>query len=323
MPGVASQIIRVDQPLTRFSIERRPIGTFIANTLFPVFPVDKQSDLYYSDDFRLFDYGKDDEDLRGETAPTSEMSSWSSTTEPYRVRTRAKMAVTPVQAQEDLLEIYDLRKIEVERALTYLDLRREVRVKNLTLTPSAYGAGNKITCDGTTIPYMDAANGNPLQILQDAKAKCIASGVMPNTMIIPFPVWSKLIWLPKLLSPLYGVQLGMLNEEILGKFFNVKVLVPTTQVNYGERNRAASIEYIWDTHIWVGYVNPTPGKRVRQFGVTFSLKIDGAAGKAPRVRSDFDPNAGFGAWRDRCEWAIDEVRADVTCGCIIENALTP
>lgn len=323
MPHVDAKAMRVNVPLTTFSLERQQQGEYIADKLFGVLPVDHKTDLYYNNQTNILDIGGIDEDLRGETSPTREWGNWTAEPLPYQCRTRALKTTTPDETQKELSEFFDIRKKNVAKLLENMAIRREVRCASMAFNSANYAAANKITVDGTTIPYLDDQNGNPLKVIQSAVGKCINSGVKPNTVVIPYTVWEILKWLPRLTAPLYGVEKGVLSEKQFGEYFGIpNVLIPITQYNAVGRGKTASPQYIWDTHIWVGYVMP-PEKESRTFGVTFSLKIEGSGGKAPRIRSKYDDEVGFGAWVDRAEWCIDEVMTDPTCGCLITTPLTP
>lgn len=251
MPRPTASEVHVDSVLTRFSIAYSN-GTYIASMVFPVVPVEKQSDFYYKFDkgpwFRATDL---------ERAPGTEAVrlDYTLTTATYfcKVYAAAKGIPDEVRANADapLRPDIDAARFVTDQLLLGLERRTAAIVTN----PANWGYA------ASPAIQWSASNSDPIRDVEEAKAQIVAAiGRLPNVMVMSYDVWRRLTAHPDLLDRLkYTNPTGVITAEQARNLFGVDLLLIGTAVyDSAKPGQAASHAFIWDDDVWLGYVPRNP-----------------------------------------------------------------
>lgn len=304
---------RVDTYLTNVSQMLTFQGMYKANDAMPTLPVKKDSG-------KIVKYDK--AHLRRENTAVSNAGGTASlyqigfdTDITYSTKARAIEAIitsddltqndSPVDAERDIV-----------KALTeVMAVDREYRVATLLLNTSTFTTA---TLSGTS-QWSDTTNSTPFVNLQTAiVAVRDAFGYPPNIMIMDWEPALKLVAHPNIReSQLVGT--GPLQrkkiESVLSDWFGLKFVVGMAMYNTALQNATASLSKTWADDVFIGYIDPNPGRYSQTCAATFQLKPGQIVRKYPYDRI---PNAYYvQIW----DYGKDEKVLDANGGYIIENVI--
>ena len=261
MPGAPStgRDLHIDTPLSNIVVGRRPEG-FIADSLLPITPVAKQSDVYYK-----FNHGEGRRFVQDLTvrAPGTEAKKVHMTvsSDTYYCKNYALATDWPV---EDVVNADEVLAWSESNAIMLTDrlmVDYERRVADLAVNTS-----NVYTVTTINTAWSNTTGSRPLDDLLAEKEEFRQwSGQMPNLAIVPEQVMTYLRRSDQLRDILFGDKGGLVTESALASLLGVqKVLVPMSQVNtFGETetiNGSWSLADIWGPHFWFAKVNLLSGR---------------------------------------------------------------
>lgn len=153
---------------------------------------------------------------------------------------------------------------------------------------------------GTSFLQWDQATSQPIDDVLDLKERMrLATGFVPNKMIIPQLVWIKLRKNQQLLSRIIydGRQNAPANVTLdqLRALFEIDTIIIAGGV-YNTANEGATdaFDYIWGKYVWLGYVTATPSMDEPSAGYHFSWVGDTTDGLPQGVPAGQGPNT-FGS----------------------------
>ncbi len=251
--------LHVDVPLSNVVVGRRPDG-FIADKFIPVTPVGKQSDLFYR--FRHGEFARYEAGLTlraPSTAPRKvHMSVGSdnyfcpnyalSTDWPVEDEVNADAVLNWAQTQATFL--MDRLMVDYEYRIAQF-ARSSSNVRTVTLVGCGWHAGSAPQIFSQLLEYKE-------QFRQ-------ATGMLPNTIIIPEGLRKAVVINPQLRDILYGDRGGTVTETQLAGLIGVEnVLIPFSQVNtFGEtetNNGSWSYSDTWgNDSIWLSHTKTLAG----------------------------------------------------------------
>lgn len=274
--------IHLTAALTNISIGYKN-AEYIADSVLPIVPVNKDKDSYYvfgREAFRL------ENDRRAAKAPSNRINSWTSTTATYTCETHS------------LHDIVDRR----ERANADAPLRPDVttteRIQDKLLLRKEYDVAatlfNATTFSGYTAAltgndrWDDYVNSDPLAKVDDIKVLVQKQiGRKPNTMIIGKEVFDKVKRHPDLLDLFKHTQRGILTKELLAEAFGIeKIIVGEAVYNSAAEGATEVMTYLWGKFVLLCYVTPRPALDEPSVGYMPHWKIYG--GKIGMTKKWYD-----------------------------------
>ena len=184
---------------------------------------------------------------------------------------------------------------------------------------------NNITLTGTD-KWSDYINSDPIEdILVGINAVKSRTGKIPNTLILAWDAYLKLMYHPKIkdmfpASPIITAQ--MLKDGLTQIFPMIKNL-EIGMANYNNSNAGAAMNLteIWTKTAIVAYIEPNPTKRSRTLAYTYqrdmSRLVDFVSGKGGKDIELVKRKSDFIQVSDE----YDQVLVDVNCGYLIKNCI--
>jgi hypothetical protein len=285
--------VHVNRPLSNISIAYvQSAERFIAGQVFPVVPVQKRSDRYFT-----FDRGDFNRDEMLERAPSTESEgggySIDSTPTYYarfysyhrdiddQIRGNADDPLNLDQEATIYLTTKALIRREVQWAFNYF--KAGVWATDKTGAASASGTEVKFWDDSTSIPIVDVRNGK--------RAVAESTGFEPNTLVLGRAVYDALADHPSFVDRIkYGQTPGapaIVTLNAMASLFDVdRVLVMNAIKNTASKGQTSAHSFIGGEHAFLCYSAPNPGLMTPSAGYTFGWNGFFAAGpQGNRIRS--------------------------------------
>jgi len=259
--------LHVDQLLSNISVKYKPQG-YIADQVFPIVPVKKESDIYrvYERNFKLPETARANKGLANE-------ADFDVSTSSYYLKKHAQKAYI----SDDDIDNYDLTDLRTDHTENLTDIilrRREVTVAAL-FTSTQWSQNLSLTAaqqfDGTTtanpIPIFDTATNMVLQQsgyevnfgIMDRKTMYACKN---NTQVLDRIKYTSSALTPTMLAALFGLP---------------ELLIANGAYDTAAAGVAASISDIWSDNAFVGYKPASPGMLAPSSGYIFQKP-------APQVR---------------------------------------
>jgi hypothetical protein len=274
MPQPTSSQVHVDAILTNISVAYlQRAENFIADKVFPVVPVDKQSDKY-------FVYSKNDwlrDEARVRTDGTESVGSgYNITTDNYYAdvyaihkdigdQTRAN-ADAPINVDREAAEFV------THRLLT----RREIQFVNDFMTTNKWSvdvtgvSGSPST--GQTRQWNDYTNSDPIEDIEAGKASILSTtGLEANTLVLGYDVFRALKNHPDLVDRIKYTSSQTITEDMLARMFDIeRVLVSKSVKATNAEGATAAYSFTTGKTALLAHVAPSPGILTPSAGYTFS-----------------------------------------------------
>lgn len=178
----------------------------------------------------------------------------------------------PDEDREDAVAPLDLDTDATDNLTEMILLTKEYDAKRI-LTTAATGYTNSaegyVTLSGTS-QWSDYANSDPISVVRTAIDK-VKKNILkkPNTLMLGYEVFSKLINHPAILERIKYSQLGVVTADLLSKVFDIeKVIIAEAEYNSAAEGATDSLSYLWGKDAWVLYITPKPGVRTISYGYT-------------------------------------------------------
>lgn len=270
--------VHVDVPLSNISIAYMQSETdFIAAQVFPVVPVDKQSDVYFRFAKETFFRNRSRKWVPGTLMPQGGFDVDSSP------KYSCDFNAFEYPLRWDILQNADA-VLEFERASTefvtrVLLLGREIDFATNYFAPGIWG--NEYTGVAATpganqfIYWSDYANSDPIADVKKARLAIRQNtGFRPNTFVVSEEVFEVLADHPVIKELYKYTQAGVLTKEMIARALRVDNLVVAGAVQITSPEGAVSETYDWiyGKHAWLGYVNPRPSRLMPSAGYIFAWK---------------------------------------------------
>jgi hypothetical protein len=274
MPQPTQSQVHVDAILTNISVAYlQRAENFIADKVFPVVPVDKQSDKYFVYDKN--DWLRDEAQVRAD-GTESVGSGYNITTATYYAdvyaihkdigdQTRAN-ADAPINVDREAAEFV------THRLLT----RREIQFVNDFMTTNAWGtdvtgvAASPTT--GQTIQWSDYTNSDPIEDIEAGKAGILSvTGLEANTLVLGYDVFRQLKNHPDLVDRIKYTSSQTITEDMLARMFDIdRVLVSKSIKATNKEGATGAYSFTTGKTALLAHVAPNPGILTPSAGYTFS-----------------------------------------------------
>ena len=280
--------IHIDAALSELSIAYKN-KSFIADQVFPLVTVEKQSDKYY-----VWDKGSwltNQVELRtpGDTYPEGRMKL--SSDEYYADIYHLGYAI-PWEKKKNADKAIDLEKAGTNWLANQFALNREVQLAADVFVTSVWDTNPTVGTD--FIAWDDFDNSDPPDDVDTYRDTVLQNtGVLPNTLVIGKQVLSKLRRHPLLLDMFKYTGKGILTEAQVAEALDVERLLvgSAVQRTSNEGASAAVQAFVWGKNALLLYVPPAPALEEPSAGYTFVWDLEGSGFTTaiiPTVQEDRD-----------------------------------
>jgi hypothetical protein len=274
MPQPTQSQVHVDAILTNISVAyMQRAENFIADKVFPVVPVDKQSDKFFKYDKN--DWLRDEAQQRAD-GTESVGSGYNITTDTYYApvysihkdigdQTRAN-ADAPINVDREAAEFVTHRLL----------LRRELQFVSDFMTTGVWGtdvAGvSSSPTTGQTIQWSDYTNSDPIEDIEAAKAGILSvTGMEANTLVLGYDVFRTLKNHPDLVDRIKYTSSQTITEDMLARMFDIdRVLVSKSIKATNKEGATGAYSFTTGKTALLAHVAPNPGILTPSAGYTFT-----------------------------------------------------
>jgi hypothetical protein len=311
-----SNLGHIDRALTNISVGyMQGDSAFIADKVFPIIPVQKQSDIYYV--YSKSDMFRDEVKERGRGAESAG-GNWNITTaDPYHCR---KYAYHYDITQEERVN-YD-QPIDVERdTTTWLSqkmlLKREMDFANKFFKTGVWGrniAGVASAPSTNQCLKFSDQTSDPVKLINDIMLEMAGtSGKKPNFAIMSPDVFYALKNHDAIMDRIKYTQKGIITIDLIASLFELEnIYIPWGVVNAGPQtpgydDTKDATSFIYKGKMLLGYRATHPSLKEATAGYIFSwVGLEGASSYGSRmVRIKMD-QLGLGTERFEMEMAYDQ-----------------
>jgi hypothetical protein len=263
MPQPTSNQVHVDAILTNISVAyMQRAENFIADKVFPVVPVDKQSDKYFV--YTKNDWFRDEAEVRTD-GTESVGSGYNIATDTYYAdvfaihkdigdQTRAN-ADAPINVDREAAEFVTHRLLQ----------RREQQFVQDFMSASVWGtdvtgvAASPTT--GETIRWSDYTNSDPIEDIEAGKAGILSTtGFEANTLVLGYEVFRQLKNHPDLVDRIKYTSSQTITEDMLARMFDIeRVLVSKSVKATNAEGATGAYDFSVGKTALLCHVAPSPG----------------------------------------------------------------
>lgn len=269
MPQPSVNEVHVDAILTNISvayIQRQE--NFVASRVFPIVPVDKQSDKYFV--YTKADWFRDEARIRTDGAESAG-SGYGLSSKTYLADVYAlhKDVGDQVLRNSDnpLNPFRDATEFVTQRLL----LRQEIQWASDYFTTGVWDT------DAVPSPkWSDFAGSDPIDDVEAGKEKILSTtGYMPNILVMGYEVFRKLKQHPDIIDRIKytGGATRPVTEELLAQLFGIdRVLVAKAIKNTANEGATAAFAFTHGKNALLCYAAPSPSLLSPTAGYTFAWR---------------------------------------------------
>jgi len=284
MPQPTRSEVHVNRPLTNISIAYiQRAQDFIADKVFPICPVMKQSDRYfvYDKDY-WFRTAAQKRAVASESAGNGFVVN---NTPSYYADVWAVHQDVDDQTRANADQPLDMDRDATLFVTQQLLLRREIQFASSFLQTGIWTGLS--TGDFTPTVTWDNSASNPMQDIDTLKQQIKSqTGFLPNTLVVSADVFFALRNNPAVLDRIKYTQRGIVSEDLLATLFGVeKFLVSSAVLNTSQEGLSSqSYGYLNSNNLLLVYANPAPSILQPSGGYIFSWQgLFGAGAQGNRI----------------------------------------
>lgn len=266
--------VHIDAILTNISVAYiQQAANFVATKVFPIVPVDKQSNKYFK--YTKNDWFRDEAQVRAD-ATESAGGGYNLSTDTYNAtvwafhkdigdQTRAN-ADTPINLDREATEFVTGRIL----------LRQEVDFQENFFTTGVWGtdvtgvAG--APSSGQFRQWNDYTNSDPIDDVEEGKEDILkATGFMPNTLVLGYQVFRQLKNHPDLVDRIKYTTSDVITEDIMARLFGVDRVLVTRSVKASNKEGASeAYSFVYGKSAMLCYSAPSAGLLQPSAGYAFA-----------------------------------------------------
>lgn len=270
---MADQGFRIDEILTNISVAYvQNENGFVADKVFPMVPVQKESDKYYV--YQREDWFRDEAGLRGRATESAGGGFDMGTDSYFADKYSYHKDVT--ERDRNNAPAFNVDRDATNFVTQKLLLHREVLWANTYFKSGVWanelgGAAAANTAAGEVLYWSDEQS-NPIMDIHNAKlAQKRTTGYTPNVLVLGAEVHSTLIQHPAIMARMGANQNQIITNELLAQFFQVdKIVVADAIKNNAARGLGVSMDFILGKGALLAYAAPNPGLLVPSAGYNFA-----------------------------------------------------
>jgi hypothetical protein len=273
MPQPSINAVHIDAILTNVSVAyMQKAENFIADKVFPVIPVDKKSNKYFT--YTKNDWFRDEAQRR---APGTESAGggYNLSTDTYSADVWAFHKdvddQTLANADTPLNPLREAAEFITRRLL----LRREVQFVTDYLTTGVWGKDyTGVASSPSTdqfIKWSDFANSDPIEDIEAAKEQILSTtGMEGNTLVLGYQVFRKLKSHPDVIDRYKYTTSQVITEDMLARLFGVeRLLVAKSVVATNAEGASQAYSFTFGKAAALMHVAPNPGLMTPSAGYIF------------------------------------------------------
>ena len=254
MPQPTQNQVHVDAILTNISVAyMQKQENFIANKVFPIVPVDKQSDKYFS--YTKNDWFRDEAQLRAD-ATESAGGGYNLSTSSYSADVWAFHKDVGDQTRANADAPINVDREAVEFVTSRLLLKMETEFVSSFFTTGVWG-----TDSTPSSLWSDYTNSDPLNDVEDAKRAILATtGFEPNTLVLGYDVFKELKNHPDLVDRIKYTSSNVITTDMIARMFDVeRVLVSKSVKATNNEGGTGAYDFTAGKNALLCYSAPSPG----------------------------------------------------------------
>ena len=303
------QNAHIDRALTNTSVAyMQDASAFIADKVFPIVRVKRQSDVFYI--YNKGDFMRDEAALRGAASESAGGDYGVEASDPYYCRKHAfHKDVTP-EERANYDEPLDADTDATEFVSQKMLIRREMEWATRFFKAGIWGreiSGGDAAAENVAI-HWNKPTSNPIGDITGASVQMASeTSYKPNTLVLSPFVFNALKNHEDILDRIKYTQKGIVTADLLATLFEVEhVYVAWAVVNSAVKGTADNIGFIMGKHALLCYSAPSPGLKKPSAGYIFAWSgLDGSGAYGNRiVRLPMDM-LGLGTERIEGEIAFD------------------
>lgn len=291
MPQPTRSDVHVNRPLTNVSVAYiQRAQDFIADKVFPIVPVMKQSDRYfvYSKSYWF-------STRANKRAPATESAGSGfhvDNTPSYFADVWAVHQDVDDQTRANADQPLDLDRDATLFVTQQLLLRREIQFTSKYFATGVWtgytGGDFDVATDSASLKQWDVSGSDPLQDVDFLKQSIKSqTGFLPNCLVVAPDVFFALRNNPVIIDRIKYTQRGLVSEDLLAALFGVdKFLVAAAVQNTANENttNTGTFNYLTKNKALLVYANPAPSILQPSGGYIFSWQgLFGAGAQGNRI----------------------------------------
>lgn len=268
------QQIHIDRALTNISVAyMQSASNFIADKVFPIIPVQKQSDTYFI--YKKEDFFRDEARERARGTESAGGDYDIEQAPPYFAKKYAyHVDITEedrVNADNPLRPDQDATEFVSQKLL----LKREILWASTFFRPGVWGKEiqgvNTNPSTNQTLQF-NLDTSDPIKVITDESTNMAErTGYKPNTLILSPHVFNALKNHPDVLDRIKYTQKGIVTLDLLANLFEVEnVYIPYAVQNTAPKGQTANNSFIMGKHALLCYVEKNPGLKKPSAGYIFA-----------------------------------------------------
>lgn len=303
------QNAHIDRAMTNVSVAyMQDASAFIADKVFPIVPVKRQSDVFYI--YNKGDFMRDEAQVRGAATESAGGDYGVEASQPYYCRKHAfHKDVTP-EERANYDQPLDADTDATDFVSQKMLIRREMEWATKFFKAGVWGreiSGADAAGDNAAVKW-NLETSNPIKDITDAGVQMAGeTGYKPNTLVLSPVAFNALKNHFDILDRIKYTQKGIVTEDLLATLFGVeRVFVAWAVVNSAVKGATDNVGFIMGKHALLCYSNPRPALKKPSAGYIFAwtgLEGSGAYGNRI-VRLPMDM-LGLGTERIEGEIAFD------------------
>lgn len=277
MPGPLQSDLHVDAMLTNMSIAYAN-QTYIADQIFPILPVAKQSDIIPSYD--QSHWFRDGARLRLPRTK-SEGGGWSVSRDTYfAMRYSFRDEISDEERKNADAPFSNLEEDAVDFVTDKVQMRREIAFATDFFRTGVWGAD--ATGGSGFTQWSDYGASSPLTDITSYRDDIEARiGREPNTLVLGKQVWNQLRWHPDLIDTIKYTERGVISQQLAATLFEFEkfLIGRAIYTTDPEGTAEASVTYtrIWGKNALMVYAPPRASLKQPAAGYTFVWQVVPAA----------------------------------------------
>lgn len=279
--------VHIDAALSELSIAYKN-KSFIADQVFPLVTVEKQSDKYYVWDKGSWLTNQVEVRTPGDTYPEGRMKL---SNDEYFADIYHLGYAIPWEKKKNADKAIELEKAGTNWLAHQFALNREVQIAADVFTTGVWDTNPTVGADFTA--WDDFDNSDPPDDIDTYRDTVLQNtGVLPNTLVIGKQVLSKLRRHPLLLDMFKYTGKGILTEAQVAEALDVERLLVGSAVQRTSNEGATAVQaFVWGKNALLLYVPPAPALEEPAAGYTFVWDLEGSGFTTaiiPTVQEDRD-----------------------------------
>ncbi len=270
MPQPTASDVHVNAPLTQISIAfLQDQSQFVSRRVFPVVPVNKQSDRYYVYDKKQ--WFRSDARKRAPGTESAGSGFTVDNTPNYFADVRAVHKDVDDQTRANADAVISPDNDATEFVTRDLMLEAELDWAARYFTTGVW-TGSSTGSDIVPATLWDAAGSDPIA---DMRKEMLAvhqnTGFMPNKLVLGNEVWCVLQDHPEFQERIKYTQTGIMTTDLLAAILEIdEVLVARALQDVNQEGAAEDLQYVFGKNALLTYAAPRPGLMQPSGGYTFA-----------------------------------------------------